>query len=452
MALPPGPRRPPVVQMLDWSYRPAHLLSSCAHRFGDAFSLRMPTFGTFVVLSAPAAIKEVFTGDARVLHAGKGNRLLEPVVGPSSVLLLDGAEHMRQRKLLLPPFHGERMVAYGQIMRDSTEAQVARWRPGEPFSAHSSMQAITLDVILHAVFGLEDPRERGPVAEPLARFFTPPPFVLAFLPFLQRDFPGSPFRAFMRLREETDRLIYRVIRERRAAPDAESRSDILSLLLGARDEEGRPMTDAELRDELVTLLAAGHETTATALSWALHYLLSNPAAKDHLVAELSAAAPLDPVKIKQLPYLDAVVKEVLRLQPIVPIVAREAQSDVEIAGWSIPRGTIIAPCAYLTHRRADVYSEPERFLPERFLDRKIDPYEWLPFGGGIRRCIGMAFAQYEMAIVLATLLSSVDLERAPGPPPRTARRSVTLAPSDGTRVVMRGCISATDRSVFLSRV
>lgn len=433
----PGPRRPPIFQALAWSYRPVSLLSECARRFGDVFTLRMPVFGTFVVVHSPEAHKEVFTGDPKDLLAGRANRVLAALVGESSVLLLDGAAHLRQRKLLLPPFHGERMQAYGEIMQATAAASLAEWPLGRPFSVHPYMQAITLDIILRAVFGLADRAERDRLSVLLTRFFTPPPFIVSFLPILQKDFPGSPFRRFLRDRDEVSREIYRIIAGRRAAPDAESRSDILSLLLSARDESGQPMTDQELRDELVTLLAAGHETTATALSWALHYLCANPPAAARLKAELAAAGGFEPSKIKQLPYLDAVIKEVLRLQPVVPIVVREARVDTEIAGRPIKKGSLIAPCAYLTHRRPELYPEPESFRPERFLDKKVDPYEWMPFGGGIRRCVGMAFAQYEMAIVLGTVMSAAELSAAPGPAARVMRRSITFAPSNGTRLVLR---------------
>jgi cytochrome P450 len=437
--LPPGPRRPSLVQLLDWAYRPLPFLHDCQRRFGDAFTLRFPGLGPFVLVSAPEAIKQVFTGDAEVLQAGKGNQILEPLVGSRSVLLLDGPEHLRHRRLLLPPFHGERMMAYAQVMRDVTVASIAAWPVGEPFSLHPRMQAITLDVILRTVFGLDEGAQMRRFAELLLPLFEPPPFVFAFLPQVFRhDLPLSPYRRFLRRKDAVDRELHAIIAERRRAPDAADRTDILSLLLSATDEDGRPLTDTELRDELITAIAAGHETSATALSWAFERILSTPDVAARLGEEIAGAggAAFDLAQVGRLAYVDATIKETLRLRPIIPIVVRQLQAPYRIGDRLLPKGTHLAPCIYLAHRRPEAYPDPERFQPERFLNKKIDPYTWLPFGGGIRRCIGMAFAQYEMTIVLATVLGSVDLRLAPGAPVRPVRRSVTLAPSGGTRVIV----------------
>ncbi|HEY7958322.1 MAG TPA: cytochrome P450 [Polyangia bacterium] len=436
VGLPPGPREPAAIQLLEWTYRPLPFLERCARRYGEAFTVRLPGFGAYVYLSSPELIKQVFTGDASLLEAGKGNRILEPLLGMHSVLLLDGAEHLRQRRLLLPPFHGERMQAYAKLMREITCASLDTWPIGTPFSLHPQMQAITLDVILRAVFGLDEGAEMRELAKLLVALFAPPPFLFSFLPLMTTDLPLSPYRKFLRLKGEVDRALYAIIAERRRA-DAADRTDILSLLLAARDEEGRPMSDAELRDELVTMIAAGHETTATALSWAFERILATPEVAARLDAELASAcgSDFDPTRAGALPYLDAVIKETLRLRPIIPLVVRQLKEPYQIAGHLLPAGAHVAPCIWLTQRRADLYPDPERFFPERFLDRKIDPYTWLPFGGGIRRCIGMAFAQFEMTIVLATVLGRLRLRLAPGVPVRTVRRSITFAPSGGTRVI-----------------
>jgi cytochrome P450 len=416
--------------------RPTPFLDECGRRFDSMFTIRLPGInrGTFVFVTSPELIKQIFTADPAVLCAGRANRVLEPVVGSHSVLLLDGDEHLRQRRLLLPPFHGERMHSYGALMRDITSASLAHWPVGERFAVHPHMQAITLSVILRSVFGLAEGAQMHALRPVLEEYFTPPPAFMAMLNFMQVDVPLSPYRRFLRRRAAVDRELYRIIRERRAEPDLAEREDILSMLLTARDEAGQPMSDVELRDELLTMLAAGHETTATALSWAFARILDDRAIYDRLMSELDALGrgPLDPAALPKLEYLDAVVKETLRLKPILPLVVRETMQPYSIGGWELPPAIGLAPCIYLTQRRADIYPDPEQFKPERFLGAKIDPYAWLPFGGGIRRCVGMAFALYEMKIVLATVLRGARLRLAA--PVRTVRRTITLAPSQGTLV------------------
>jgi cytochrome P450 len=446
MTLPPGPSQPPIAQTLQWSLRPLPFLDACARRYGDVFTVRFHQMGAFVFFSRPDHIKQIFTGDSELLLSGKANRLLAPLVGNRSVLLLDKKEHLRHRRLLMPPFHGERMLAYAAIMRDTAEAEIERMPLREPFAIYAHMQAITLNVIMRAVFGLSSPDAPGSEGERMRRlrkllveFITPPPAIIAFLPIAQVDVPGSPYRAFLRAREGVDRDLYALIDERRRAKDLEAREDILSLLLRARDEDGQPMTDVELRDELVTMLVAGHETTATTLSWAFDQILAEPRVAKKIDAELARVVGgrrLDPAALPKLEYLDAVIKETLRLKPILPIVARELAAPLDIAGYSLPAGTKLAPCIYLAHRRPDTYPDPERFYPERFVDAKMDPYTWLPFGGSVRRCLGMAFALYEMKIILAAVLSRAHLRLASGAPARIVRRGITLAPAGGTRVIL----------------
>jgi cytochrome P450 len=324
----------------------------------------------------------------------------------------------------MPPLHGERMQAYAQVMTEATQAAIARWPEGKPFALHPHMQAITLEVILRAVFGVDNPGLKAL----LVRLLEPRPAILVFVPALQRDFPLSPFRSFLRVRAEVVREIRAVIEARRRDPDAGARTDVLSLLLAARDDAGAPMTDAELVDELITMLVAGHETTATALSWAFALILDHPAVAARLVDELSGT---DPAKHD---YLDAVIKEALRLRPIIPDVVRETRAPYRLGDHELPVGVYVTPFIYGVHRRPDLYPEPERFRPERFLGTRNDPYSWFPFGGGIRRCLGMAFALYEMKIVLATVLASTQLRLAG--PVRVVRRTLTFAPSGGTRVVL----------------
>ncbi|HEX6837216.1 MAG TPA: cytochrome P450 [Polyangia bacterium] len=442
MSLPPGPPGPAFLQTLGYTYWTFPFFEECARRYGDPFTLRMPGFGSFVMLSAPELIKQVFTGDPEQLHAGKANAMLEPVVGRHSVLLLDGKEHLRQRRLLLPPLHGERMHAYAALMAEIAAAEVQRMPLGAAFSIHEHLQRITLQVILRAVFGLDEGAQMDELAALLVEFTRPPPSLIIFIPpsYLEyADFPFSPWRTFLRRRDKVDRALRAILRAKMAAPDP-SRTDILSMLLSARDEEGRAMSEDELRDELVTMLVAGHETTATALAWTFAFVLHHRDVAARLGEELEGArrgdGTVDVGKLTANEYLDAVVKESLRLRPIVPDVVRRVQQPITVAGYDIPEGAFLTPCIHLAHRRPESWPEPDRFRPERFVGAKIDPYAWLPFGGGIRRCLGMAFALYEMKIVVGVTLLAARLRLAGDAPPKVVRRTVTLAPAGGTRVIL----------------
>jgi len=439
MALPPGPRQPGIAQLLEYTFRPLPFFDRCIRNHGDLFTLRMPGLGDFVMVGSPELVRQVFTADSDSLHAGSANAIIEPLVGPRSVLLLDGPEHLRQRRLLMPPLHGERMQAYAQLIAEIADAAIDRWPVGEPFSLHPHMQSITLEVILRAVFGVDEGARSERLRGLLVEYMKPPPSIFAFVPALQRDFPLSPYRGFLRRRAAVDEELRGIIAARRQAKGGAARTDVLSLLLAARDENGTPMTDGELRDELVTMLVAGHETTATALSWAFALILADAGARSRLRGALDGArddgGAVDPPAATRLEYLDAVVKETLRLRPILPDVVREVVAPYRIGGFDIPIGAFLTPFIYGVHRRPDLYPEPERFRPERFVGAKTDPYAWFPFGGGIRRCLGMAFALYEMKIVLATVLARAEL-RLTGGPVRVVRRTLTFAPSGGTRVVL----------------
>jgi cytochrome P450 len=302
------------------------------------------------------------------------------------------------------------------------------------------MQAITLEVALRAVFGLRQGARMDELRDLLVELLQPPPALMVFLPIQYLDFPFSPYRTFLRRRAEVDRVLRGVIRARMASPEPDG-TDILSLLIASRDEQGRPMTEDELRDELITMLVAGHETTATSLSWAFACLLEHPDVAARLTAELDAARTGDAVDVDalaNLAYLDAVIKETLRLRPVIPDVVRQTQAPFQLAGYTIPAGVHLTPCIHLAHRRPETYPEPERFRPERFLDVRIDPYAWLPFGGGIRRCLGQAFALYEMKIVLGVIWSRLRMRLASPGPVRVTRRTITIAPAHGTRVIVEG--------------
>ena len=423
-----------MVQLVEFTRRPLEWLEACGRRFGDPFTARIPGYTPFVFAAAPDHIRTIFTGDDEVLHAGKANVVLEPLVGKHSVLLLDGAAHLRQRRLLSPPLRGERMQAYAAIIAGIAEAEVARMPRGAPFGLHRHMQAITLDVILRAVFGVEEGARMSQLRRLILEVLEPPPALLAFLPVRYLDFPGSPFRRFKRRRAALARSLLEVVAARRGA--GAGGADILSLLLAARDDQGRAMSDDELVDELITMLAAGHDTTATALSWMFACLLEHPEVEARLRDELAGAT--GPEAVAALPYLDAVIKETLRLRPIVPDVVRQLQRPMRFAGFDLPAGVHLVPCIHLAHRRPEVYPEPARFRPERFLGVRPDPYAWLPFGGGIRRCLGMAFALYEMKIVAGVVLARTRLELARPAGVRVVRRGVTLAPEAGTSVRLVG--------------
>ena len=435
--LPPGPRAPALVQTLAWALAPTWVMARCAKQLGDAFTLTFfPSGMQLAVVSDPEAVKTVFTAPPEVAPSGTGNSPVAPIVGSSSVLVLTGPEHIRQRKLLLPPFHGERMREYEDVIAEATRRDMAGWPLGRSMRVLARSRAITLEVILRAVFGVE--------AERMARLraaiagLLEPANTLAVLIFaLSRPRPGRPTGGVGRALDRLDAVIYEELARRREQQDLAERTDILSLLLQARDEDGRPMTDEELRDELVTLLLAGHETTATSVAWAIERLVRHPEKLRRLVAEIDAEAEGGPSE-----YMTAVVNETLRVRPVVPIVVRVLQEELSVGGYNLPAGTRVTPSIYLTNRNPKVYEDPEEFRPERFLDGGPETFSWIPFGGGIRRCIGASFAQLEMGVILRTILSELE-PQLPQKARRwrrgewTRRRAVTLVPAGGARVVWR---------------
>jgi cytochrome P450 family 110 len=444
--LPAGPSLPRAFQMMHWIRRPIPFMEDCARAYGDPFTIGFPAIPgtperaqrpTFVFFAHPDAIRDIFTGDETVLRAGDANAFLEPVLGPNSLLVLDGARHLRERRLMQPPFHGERMQAYADVMREVTDRVVDGWPVGQPFPIHTEMQHITLEVILRTVFGVDEGLRLARLRDLLTRLLTYATSPLALL--LRLELGGlTPWGRLVRVMRDVDALLHAEITRRRTE-GVDGRSDVLSMLVAARDEQGRPMTDQELRDEMFTLLVAGHETTATSLAWAFHRILAHPEVQARLADELGRVVGRGPLQARDLPqleYLDATVKETLRLMPILPVVGRWLAAPARIGGVDLPAGVIATPCIYLAHRRPDVWPEPEAFRPERFVGARPSPYTFLPFGGGVRRCLGMAFALYEMKIVLATVLARVVLRAAPGSSVRVVRRSITLAPSHGMPVVV----------------
>jgi cytochrome P450 len=421
-ALPAGPAEPPVLQTVRWLVRPISFLEACRRRFGDTFSVRFLGFQTpMVMLSEPEAVRALYTNSEHGLPPGR-TFALRPIMGPRSVLLLEGREHLARRKLMLPPFHGARMRAYESIVRDAVAREIATWPEGQPFALHPRMQQVTLEVILRAVFGVTDEARRARLGERLAGLLADTSSAgLQFGVLLSRRFGGpDPLARLAGVREEIDRMLDAEIAERRADP----REDILSLLVEARFEDGEPMDDAEIRDQLMSLLLAGHETTATGLAWTFDLLLRHPEALARLTRDPDDDA-----------YVRAVVAESLRLRPVVPLAGRRLSSELRVDGYVLPAGTDVTPAIWLTHTRADRYPEPFAFRPERFLGGAPSTYAWIPFGGGVRRCLGAAFAEMEMRTALAEIVRRRALRPAAAGAERVARRNVTFSPARGTRVL-----------------
>jgi cytochrome P450 family 135 len=425
--LPPSPPQPAAVQTVWWLTRPISFMESCRKRFGDAFSVRFTGFQRpTVFLSHPEAIRALYTEHEHGLPPGRSVALL-PVMGANSVLLLEGREHIARRRLMLPSFHGERMRSYESIVREVAEREVDSWSQ-QPFAIHPRMQAVTLEIILRAVFGVTDPERREQLSQRLPLLLGETSSVaLQLRVMLSNRFGRSdPLARLRELTREIDELLLAEIAERRQDPALGEREDILSLLIAARFDDGTSMSDRDLRDQLITLLLAGHETTATALAWTFDLLLRHPATLARLTAEVDGGTEDE--------FMRAVVSESLRLRPVVPLAGRRLASDLEVDGLSLPAGTDVTPAIWLTHTRADLYPEPFAFRPERFLDSPPATYGWIPFGGGIRRCLGAAFAEFEMRTVLETVLSRYALQGVSSRAEHVARRNVTFSPRHGTRV------------------
>ena len=429
MALPPGPRAPATVTTARFVYRPLQTLQAWYRRYGPVFSVRFLSFGQGVYVADPDAIRELFTGDQSDLRAGEANSFMEPALGPHSVLVLDGPEHLRQRKLLLPPFQGSRVACFREVIREVAEREVAGWRPGAELVLRERMRALTFEVICRAVFGVTEPWRVERLRTKLIAVIDSNP-LLMLVPALSVDLgPLSPGGRFARARREADALLYEEISRRRSDPELEQRTDVLSLLLRARDESGRAMTDPELRDELFTMLAAGHETTATGLAFAFDLLLRNPRVLERLREELDGG--------DADAYLEAVMKETMRLRPVIDAVERKLTKPRTVAGWDLPAGINVFPGIALVHRREDLYPRPLEFRPERFLEEGAESYAWLPFGGGIRRCVGAALAQAEMIEVLRVIVPAVELRPKRDALDPVVLKGVTLTPRHGVRVAVK---------------
>ena len=429
MPLPPGPRAPAFVNTARLVRTPIESLCGWHRRYGDAFTVKLLIFGEGVYVADPDEIKRMFTGDQSSLRAGEANAPLAPVLGEHSVLVLDGPEHLRQRRLLLPPFQGSAVHSFRDVIREVAAAEIAGWRQGDEFPMRERMRALTFEVICRAVFGVTEPGRVERLRAALLALIDLGPLFLA-PPLVRVDAgPLSPGGRFKRRRAAADALIYEEIDRRRGAADLDERTDVLSLLLRARDDDGNPMTDEELRDELMTMLAAGHETTATGLAFAFDLLARNPAVLSRLRDELAGDDD---------EYLDAVVTETLRLRPVIDAAERTLAEPRTVCGHELPAGIRVYPAIAVVHRREDLYPEAESFRPERFLDGGAESYTWIPFGGGIRRCIGAALAQAEMAEVIRLVATGVELEPVRHDPDPIVMRGITLVPRHGAPMRVAG--------------
>lgn len=440
--LPEGPHQPSLLQTLALVAQPIEFLERCAQRYGDTFTTRVLGWQSPPVVFSgnPTTIAQIFTAPPGRFELGKVTHVFRPLTGDRSLMMLDGEAHQQQRQLLMPPLHGDRMRTYGQLICELTRQVIADWPLHQPFSIRATTSEISLRVILRVVFGMTPgPRyhQLKQLLHTLLESVTSPLYSSQFFfPLLQQDLGRwSPWGAFLQQQEKIDALVYTEIRARRAQFDP-SREDVLTLLLAARDDAGNAMTDEELRDELMTLLLLGHETTASALAWAFYWVHKERSVLERLRQELE---PLgddpNPDRLAQLPYLTAVCKESLRIYPIALISQpRTVKEALEIGGYALNPGTIVIPCIYLAHRRAQTYPQPEQFQPDRFLHQKFSPSEFLPFGGGLRSCIGAAFSLYEMKLVLATILSCYELVATTQGPVKPERRGITFVPSSNFRL------------------
>ncbi len=438
--LPPEPRSSALMQTLRWTIRPLPFMQDCRREYGENFSLRFLGFERpMVLISDPVAIKALYMERSHGLPPGR-NLILEPILGSRSVLLLEGKEHLARRKLMLPPFHGERMRSYEATVEQAITAEIDSWPLDREFRIHTGMQAVTLEVILRAVFGVSAgprlDRLRQMLSTVLSETSSPRAQLIGLA--TRRFRGGNALARFDKQLKAVDELLYAEIAEHRRKPDLPEREDILSVLMLSEFEDGSTMDDTELRDQLMTLLLAGHETTATALAWTFDLLLRHPAALSRLRDSLEAG---------EEDYLRATISESLRLRPVLPLAGRRLATELSVDGLTLPAGTDVSPAIWLTHTREDLYPEPFAFRPERFLEDSPDTYGWIPYGGGIRRCLGASFAEFEMRIVLREVLTRCDLHKADPRPEQTGRRNITLSPKDGTPVIVTARRPARERDI-----
>lgn len=440
--LPPGPRSSAVWQLLRYSHAPLPFLEGCARRHGDPFTVRWAGYGHFVMLAAPDAVRDVFRGDPHALHSGESNEFLTASVGRNSVLVLDDEPHARQRRVLLPPLKGERMRAFFDAMQAATIETAQTWPLGQPLGMLEPMQQITLRVILQVVLGLRPGPQLDEFAGKVRRVLElgRGRYGLILVKILPVDLlQRTRWLPFYRRMHELDDALFALIEHQRNTPDGDRGASILADLLTTTHADGTPLSPQEIRDALVTLIFAGHDTTAVALAWALEQIVPRAEVVARITEEITRTTGGGPPRADQLSrleYLDAAIRESLRIRTIMPFVVRLTKVAFTAGGREYPPGVVLCPCNHLVHRREELYPAPEKFRPERFLERHYAAHEWFPFGGGDRMCLGLAFALYEMKVVLSTLFATVRLARPPGSRSVPVRRGLALAPDDDAQLTV----------------
>lgn len=445
LSLPPKPKTPTWLTTILWWLWPTQMMDRYQKQFGSMFTLPLTGLVTTIIISDPKIIKEVFTGPPDEFLAGKGNTPMLPILGQGSLFLLDSSEHKRHRKLLLPPFHGSRLGTYADTMRDITTGMIDKWPLKQKFEIQESLRSSALEIIFRTVFGVEDRQYLDKLTTALNSFLSIVGTLLGALvliPYFQIDLGRwSPWGRYKRLRNASDEMIYKHITLRKSElQQGLKKDDVLAMLIQAVDEDGQSLSDQELRDELITMIVAGHETTATTLTWAIEHILSHPTVMNKIQDEIDTVLgdrPVTAEDLSSLVYLDATLREVMRLRPIVAFVSRYLLKPATVGGYNFPAGVRLAPSVYMTHRNPEVYDNPTEFRPERFLDNRPDPYSWLAFGGGNRRCIGSAFAMFEMKIILSTIFQRCSLTLCESKPVAFTRRSITLAPKSGVSISVK---------------
>jgi cytochrome P450 family 135 len=426
--LPPGPAWSPAEATLRWLFRPIALMEGCRARYGDTFTIRFLHEGTTVLISHPEDMQRFFTADPTTLHAGEGRPLLKPIFGANSLTCLDEDAHRAQRRLLLPPFHGERLKTYTELIADITRTELASCEMGRPVKLGPHLRAIALKVILHAIFGVRDTPRGAQLQKATTQLLNLTSSLWRMAPLMLLG-PTWALRVptVRRLLQRVDTIIFSEIEARREEPDLAERTDVLSLLMAAKHDDGTAMTPVEIRDHMITLLIGGHETTAAALGWGIERLSRSPQAMERLRSEVMTGEDI---------YLDAVTKETLRIRSPLPVVSRLTKKPLELRDHIIPEETLVAACTYLTHHDPEIYPDPYRFRPERFLDLKAGTYAWLPFGGGMRRCLGSSFAMLEIKTVLRVVSENLWVTPTSSLPEAIGRRAITLVPKHGCEVVL----------------
>lgn len=448
MNSPPGPKAPYFVQHYRWFHEPLEFVEECRERYGDVFQIKLGEgkgHYPLIMINKPEHVQAILSDDFNKFDSGEGHLALQALVGENSLLTMDGAKHMQHKNLMKPQFYGEALRGYGNAMRDVTNTHMAKLQAGEAFSVRNLMQRISMSVISNTVFGLEKGAEHEELENRVASLMNWVASLvgytsLTYAPFRKELGGLTPWGAFIRERAAIDKIVYRQIERARKRGGTVKSHNVLNLLVQAQDEEGLGMSDLEVRDELMTILVSGHETTASSLTWALYWLHQNPEIKEKLIEELDGCDdPSDPQKLFSLPYLTAVVNETLRICPALLIAfVRINKEPYRFLDYEFPTHSNITPCIYLTHHRKEIYDKPQEFRPERFLNKQYTAFEYYPFGGSNRRCIGSSYAVYEMKIVIATILLNWELRDKDKKKLKATRRGITITPPEKFQLINGG--------------